>query len=557
MTFFERFAESLRTRAGATLFAILMTLAIVLPGQTSMPPMDRDEPRFAQATRQMTETGDYVDIRYLDVPRYLQPAGIYWLQAAAVQTFGDKDVREIWPHRIPSWLSAIATVLLTWWAGGLLFGRSAGRVAAVMMGTCLIFAYEARIAKIDSTLCAVTALAQAMLARAFMARERGETFPAWMAATFWAALGFGILLKGPVMVLVTGGTIIGLIALERRAKWMGVLRPLWGVPLMLAVAAPWYIAIGMATDGQFFRTALGYSVAGKIAGTHQKHGGPIGYHAIFFSAVFWPASFFAWLAAPFAWINRATPAVRFCIAWIVPAWLIFELSGTKLPHYTLPLLPAVAMLSAAALLEADGRKWFGRPRLFVAAAIVWLLVALVLTIGIPAARLEIEKDAAFGTLVTGAVALVGAMIMLALAANGRARAALTAMAVTAFIVWTNIFGFTIGALNHVILAPRVIALIGETTPCPTSRLGLLDYHEPSLVFLNGTSTVLAFTPEDLVAHFKTDPRCAIGLVGEGKREAFLAAATAAGLTPKELGAVEGYNVNERAERNRLTLYRVD
>lgn len=556
MSFFERFADALRTRAGATLFAIFMTLVIVLPGQTSIPPVDRDEPRFAQATRQMTETGDYIDIRYLDVPRYLQPAGIYWLQAASVHVFGEAGVREIWPHRVPSWLAAIATVLLTWWAGGLLFGRDVGRVAALMMGTCLIFAYEARIAKIDSTLCAVTALAQAMLARAFISRERGEAFPAWMAAVFWAALGFGVLLKGPIMVLVTGGAVLGLIALERRAKWLGMLRPLWGVPLMLAVAAPWYIAIGIATDGQFFRTALGYSVAGKIAGTHQKHGGPIGYHALFFSAVFWPASFFAWMAAPWAWLQRRTPAVRFCIAWIVPAWIIFELSGTKLPHYTLPLLPAVAMLSAAALLQNDGLKWFGRPRLFAGAAIVWLLIALVFTIGLPALRLDIEQDAAFGQLLAGGAALVVAGIMLAFAADGRARAALAAMLVTALITWTNIFGFTLGQLDHVVLSPRVMALAQSTAPCPTSRLGLLEYHEPSLVFLNGSDTKLAFTPDELVAHFKTDPACAIGLVGEKAREPFLAAAASAGLTPVELGAVEGVNVNEHAQRNRLTLYRV-
>ncbi|KAF0173361.1 MAG: glycosyltransferase family 39 protein [Hyphomonadaceae bacterium] len=557
MTFFERFADALRTRTGATVFAVLMTLAIVLPGQTSMPPIDRDEPRFAQATRQMVETGDYVDIRFLDVPRHLQPAGIYWLQALSLQAVGDTEVREIWPHRVPSWLAAIATVLLTWWAGGLLFGRTAGRTAALMMGTCLIFAYEARIAKIDSTLCAVTALAQAMLASAFMARERGVKFPAWQAALFWAALGFGILLKGPVMVLVTGGTVLGLIAMERRAKWLGMLRPLWGVPLMLAVAAPWYIAIGMATDGQFFRTAVGYSVAGKIAGSHQKHGGPIGYHALLFSAVFWPASFFAWIAAPYAWLQRRDAPVRFCLAWIVPAWIVFELSGTKLPHYTLPLLPAVAMLSAAALAEADGRKWLGRPRLFAAAAVIWMIVALMFTIGIPGMRLGLEQDGSYGELLLGGFAFVLAAITLALAADGRTRAALAAMAATAFLTWTNIFGFVFGKLDHVLLSPPVMSLVEGTAPCPTSQLALLEYHEPSLVFLNGSDTKLAFTPEELVAHFNTDPACAIGLVGDGKRTAFLEAATVAGLKPVELGAVEGVNVNERGERNRLTLYRAN
>lgn len=555
MTFFERFAEALRTRAGTALFALLMTLAIVLPGQVTIPPIDRDEARFAQATRQMAETGDYVDIRFLDVPRHLQPAGIYWLQAASVQVFGDPDIREIWPHRVPSWLSAIATMFLTWWIGALLFGREAGRIVALLMGTCLIFAVEAHIGKIDSTLCAVTLLAQAALARTFMARERGERTSPWWAALFWFALGYGVLLKGPVMALVTGGTVLGLLLLERRGKWLGMLRPLWGVPLMLAVAAPWYIAIDRATDGAFLRTALGYSVAGKISGTHQNHGGPVGYHAMLFTGMFWPGSFFAWLAAPFVWLERKAPAVRFCIAWIVPAWLVFEFSGTKLPHYTLPLLPAVATLSAAAILKAGDTKWFGRPRLFAVAAAFWLLFALVFTFGVPALRLELERDAAILPLLLGAVAFLGCCITLALVAQGRARAGLVAMAATALLTWFNAFQLTLPEMKQVFMSPRVMALVTAAKPCPTSRLALLEYHEPSLVFLNGSTTVLSRTPEEFATHFKADPACAIGLVGEPKRAAFLDAAREQGLTPVELGVVEGFNHNE-GDANRLTLYRV-
>lgn len=552
----EQIAAALRTRTGAAVFALAMTLALVLPGQFSIPPIDRDEARFAQSTRQMVETGDYVDIQFLDQPRHLQPAGIYWLQALAVQTVGDRDVHEIWPHRVPSWLSAVATVFLTWWIGGLLFGRDAGRIAAALIGTCLIFSVEARIAKIDSTLCAVTLLAQAALARAFMARERGEKLSPWWAALFWFALGFGILLKGPVMVLVTGGTVLGLIALERRGKWLGMLQPLWGVPLMLLVAAPWYVLIGMATDGAFFRTALGYSVAGKIAGTHQKHGGPIGYHTLLFTGMFWPGSLFAWLAIPFVWLERNAPAVRFCLAWIVPAWIVFELSGTKLPHYTLPLLPAVAMLSAAALLKVGDAKWFGRPRLFAAAAGFWLLFGLVFTLGVPALRLALENDGAFLPLLLGAVAFVGMCITLALVAQGRARAGLIAMSATALLTWCNDFGLSLPQFTQVFMSPRVMALAQQTAPCPTSKLALLEYHEPSLVFLNGSDTVLTKTPEEFTAHFSADRACAIGLVGEPKRQAFLETAMAAGLKPVELGVVEGYNHNE-GDRNRLTLYRVE
>jgi len=65
---------------------VLISLVLFLPGFFQIPPVDRDEAYFAQATKQMIETGDYVDIRYQDDIRYRKPVGIYWLQAAVVKT---------------------------------------------------------------------------------------------------------------------------------------------------------------------------------------------------------------------------------------------------------------------------------------------------------------------------------------------------------------------------------------------------------------------------------------------------------------------------------------
>lgn len=551
----DQIKAALRTPLGAALAALFLILLAVLPGQATIPPIDRDEPRFAQATRQMLETGDFIDIRFLDQPRHLQPAGIYWLQALTVTLAGDADVRAMWPHRMPSWLAAVATVFLTWWAGALLFGRDAGRIAAALMGACLILGVEARLAKIDSTLCAVTLLAQAALARAFMARERDEALPVWWAVAFWAALGVGGLLKGPIVLLVTGGTVLALVFLERRARWLLSLKPLWGAPLMLAIAAPWYIAIGFATDGAFYRTAVGYSVVGKVAGSHQNHGGPFGYHAMLFSAMFWPGSLFAWLAAPFVWAQRRTPAVRFCIAWIVPAWLVFELSGTKLPHYTLPLLPAVAMLCAAAILDAEEKKWFGRPRLFAAATAVWLVFTLVFALGPPALRLALQQDMAVGPLLMGGAALVGAAITLALVAQGRARAGVAAMCATALLTWINLFGVTLPAMDRIFISPRVVAALERERPCPETRLALLDYHEPSLVFLYGPGVVLTRSPAEAAAEVARDPACTLALTANAGRADFLAEMQARGLGVTQIAAVAGENYNEGDEDD-LTIYRV-
>src|SRR5438045_5477829 len=101
--------------AGFRPYALLGALCVLLylPGLAAIPPLDRDEARFAQATRQMLETGDFIRIRFQDEERNKKPVGIYWLQAAAVWAFSTSESSAIWPYRLPSALAATAAVLLT------------------------------------------------------------------------------------------------------------------------------------------------------------------------------------------------------------------------------------------------------------------------------------------------------------------------------------------------------------------------------------------------------------------------------------------------------------
>ena len=84
---------------------LLLSLSLFVPGLTSLPPVDRDEARYIQATRQMLETGDLVQIRFQDEARNKKPIGIYWLQAAAVAAFSSPESAAIWPYRLPSALA--------------------------------------------------------------------------------------------------------------------------------------------------------------------------------------------------------------------------------------------------------------------------------------------------------------------------------------------------------------------------------------------------------------------------------------------------------------------
>src|SRR5215212_6752329 len=118
-----------RSHARAIMVLVVAALLNILPGFFAIPPSDRDEARFAQATKQMLETGDYVDIRFQDEVRYKKPVGIYWMQAAAVKigsALGIPEARTtIWLYRIPSLLGAVGAVLLTYWTALALVSRRA------------------------------------------------------------------------------------------------------------------------------------------------------------------------------------------------------------------------------------------------------------------------------------------------------------------------------------------------------------------------------------------------------------------------------------------------
>ncbi len=97
----------------AVLLVAFFAAATAVAGLTSLPPLDRDEARFAQATAQMLESGDYIAIRFQDRERNKKPAGIYWLQAASVAAFSEVGAREIWAYRIPSLVGVVLAAMFT------------------------------------------------------------------------------------------------------------------------------------------------------------------------------------------------------------------------------------------------------------------------------------------------------------------------------------------------------------------------------------------------------------------------------------------------------------
>src|SRR5260221_9407357 len=195
----------------AIAFLPLCGLLLFLPGFFNIPPIDRDEARFAQATKQMVESGDFVDIRFQDDVRYKKPVGVYWLQAAVVETASALGLPRapvrVWLYRVPSLIGAIGAVLLTYWTALAFVTRRGAILAALVLCSSVLLGAEARLAKTDAMLLLSVVAAMGAMARVYLSWQRGEdpVHPPWSGpAIFWTALAGGILPQGPLIRVLLG-----------------------------------------------------------------------------------------------------------------------------------------------------------------------------------------------------------------------------------------------------------------------------------------------------------------------------------------------------------------
>src|SRR5579863_9814121 len=243
------------TRLARRPFLLLAFLGLLLwlPGVLSLPALDRDESRFAQSSRQMVESGNWVDIRFGQVPRYKKPVGIYWLQAGATELAGlvsGHDDR-IWSYRLPSLLGGIAAAWLTVWCALAVTEAQAALLAGLLMLGSVLLTAESTIATTDAVLLACALGMQGILLRVYRAaRDDAAPKPSRRLVMWgWAAAGAGILIKFPVVPGVGVATIIGLMAWDRKwppqLDWLASLRPKRGLVLMFLIVSPWLIAIAI------------------------------------------------------------------------------------------------------------------------------------------------------------------------------------------------------------------------------------------------------------------------------------------------------------------------
>jgi 4-amino-4-deoxy-L-arabinose transferase-like glycosyltransferase len=531
------------SHARAVMVLLVVALLGFLPGFFSIPPIDRDEARFAQATKQMVESRDYVDIRFQDEVRYKKPVGIYWVQAAVVKAASalgfPHALTTIWLYRLPSLIGSIGAVLLTYWTALAFVSRRAAVLAGLMMASCVLLGIERLIAKTDALLLMTVVAAMGAMARAYLWDEREclDAARAWMvAAIFWTALAAGVLLKGPLIVMVVALAAIALIVVDRSAGWLLTLKPIAGIIWLAVLVLPWFVAIIGRTGDAFLAESVGQDLLSKVFAGQESHGAPPGYYFVLFWVTFWPGATLAALATPAVWQARRERSVKFLLAWLVPSWVVFELVVTKLPHYVLPLYPAIAILIAGVI---DARA-LSRKSFLEWGTIWWFLVPMVAGIAGVVALAVIGRQ--FGLLVwilMGAAAVLGFLAWRLYQADGAEHSLLRAVG-AAILTAIATFGLIIPSLGQLFPSATLARILRESG-CAQPEAAAVGYQEPSLVFLAGTATRLADTAG--AAEFLRGGDCRFAFVEAREERSFAQHAEALGVRYRAGPRIDAINIS--------------
>lgn len=650
----------------------MLCAAVYLPGLVALPAVDRDEARFAQASRQMFESvalpeaertahhaGGLVVPMVQDRPRLNKPPLIYWLQAASAAMFTGVEPRRdaVWMYRVPSTIAAMLSVLMLWRLGLSMFDPRAAFLAAVMLAVCPVFVWEARQARADHVLTACTIGAMWGLwgvwrapgvepqrhrghrgrqegggekgavnrepkgVRPIAFRRRLRRSGVGWALLLWGSMALGVMTKGPITPMVVVLAAVSLSLLTRRWRWMRGARPVAGAVILAAAVVPWVMLMAERYGMSRYLTLVYDETFGRATAAREKHWGPPGYHLVLLIVMLWPGSMVTGLAVwrawgrtiagwrPWKWRARAgaggvggtvapgrdaerggaegcrtrgsrrgdaegrggrpgssegswdranasggvrsRSAELFCLAWVLPAWVVFELSATKLPHYVMPVFPALALLSARTLLAASaGSVGAAFGRLATSVYVLWLGVCAIGGVGIVAGSLLVFDGSWRGPIwvaagFAGAALVVQVWLLVRACGSVVKRKPARAMRSgvwMAVALWVVAIGVAVPRAPSLWVSSAAARQLRAIDPSGQRAVGLL-FQEDSMIFETRGRGVRLGSVDEVAAFFAEQPD---GLVVmrqsdlEGRGEL------------RVLGFVSGFNV-ARAGRERLAI----
>ena len=513
------------------LLLIVVSATVFLTNLGGPPLMDRDEPRNAGCAAEMAARGDWVVPWFNDELREHKPVLLYWLMMSAYAVFGVNE----FAARFWSAALAVGTVLMTYHIGRRLFNPAAACWSAVVLATAFMFVVSARIATPDSVLifCGTLSLL-VFVYGTFRPRSAdvpdappelrlpGEYYPhrRWVVVGMFAAMGLGVLAKGPIGVLlptaivgmfllimrlpvtddasamdgtrpqlwwVRGGALLRPFAPRHFLGTCASMRPLTAVLTVLIVALPWYVWVGLRTDGDWLRGFFGEHNLSRALSVKEGHDGSLLYYPVAILIGFFPWSVFL-LPILLATGKRIRCRDPWTIGYVLAAcWVgvylgVFSLAQTKLPSYITPAYPGLALLAGCFIyqwnrgstLVSDVWPFFSLACLFLAGGCI--------AIGLYVAAKDFLPGSEW-ICVAGGVPMVGAAAAAGLVWRDRNYAATVTLAGSSALFATLLFGFCLLATDRYQRYEQLLTAIDQQSSEPV--VGSLDYLEPSWIFYGG------------------------------------------------------------------------
>lgn len=444
---------------------LLMSLPLFFFGSGAWAFLDPDEGRYAEIPREMIARHDFVTPTLNYVKYFEKPPLLYWGVAGFYKMFGFHE----WAARLVPALAASLGLFAAYALGRRMFGSRAGLLGAVVLGTCLFWVFMARFVVIDMLVSSLIFLSLALWWLGHTEADSGRA--KWYFIGFWVALALGILAKGPMAVVLPGGTIFCYSAVCRQWRAWAAMQWLIGVPLLLLITAPWFVLV--AQRNPEFNHFFWYEQhVGRFFGTGKvEHRHPVYWFVEFLPLMLFPWTFFMPGALFDGWKRlRQTSAEkqRALIFLLCGAGFIitfFSISSSKLLPYVLPAVPFIAVLLGAYL------DWLWRQSESVQR---------------PAMRAGKVLDYAL-SFATFAIGTVGAEKLHTLEALPKsyawalAAACLLWTVALSFAVYRRQFGGLIGAVagGFTVFVVAALPLMAAVTPNHSAQ-ALLAYIEPGL-----------------------------------------------------------------------------
>jgi len=484
------------------LFAAFIVVTLSALGvRTLVPP---DEGRYAEIGRAMFASGDWITTRLNGIQYFEKPPLQAWMNALTFTLFGLGE----WQARLWTGLCGIAGVVVTAWAGRVVFSPRVGLYAGLVLASSLFWLAAGQINSLDMSLSGMMAIC---LAAMLLAQREGATVSeqrAWMLVA-WAAMALAVLAKGLVGVLLPGAVLVlyGACARDRRV-WTR-LHIGKGLLLFFVVAAPWFILVARRNPEQPTFFFIHEHVERFLSPGHRREGAWYYFLVLLIPGVL---PWLGWLPQALAAGARRAPG-RFqprllLLLWFAVIFVFFSVSTSKLPGYIVPVFPALALLTALCL-DAAGRRphMVAAALLAVTGAVLAAAAPVALATGGGGATPHLLRSYQPWLVCAGGVMMAGGCLAWRHAARGRRDPTVLTMAVAGFLATHLVVaGFEAYGKDRAGTA-LLPAIRSELTPATT--LYAVGRYEQSLTFYLGRPAILVDYVDEFAFGLQHEPHLAL------------------------------------------------